>query len=108
MCVCVCVCVCGVCGVCVCVCGVCVCVVCVCVSIPKRSLFPIRYFHVRFFIVSVHLIFSITNTNNLNKGCNIVECQATTISSEIPLSLPKAIINSLMISNHYSLCSVVK
>jgi len=43
------------------------------VSIPKRSLFLIRYFHIRFFIVSVHFIFSITNINNLNKGYNIVE-----------------------------------
>jgi hypothetical protein len=45
------------------------------VSIPKRSWFPIRYFHIRFFTVSVHLIFSITNTNNLNKGYNMVESQ---------------------------------
>jgi hypothetical protein len=46
-----------------------------CVSIPKRSLFSIRYCHIRFFIVSVHLIFSITNTNNLSKGYSIVESQ---------------------------------
>ena len=49
--------------------SVCVCVyVCVCVSIPKGNLFPIHYFHIRFFIVSMHLIFSVTYTNNLNKG----------------------------------------